>query len=267
MKVSDKLRFLIWKRTFLVLEIVLLTALGVGGATVFGAAFGFVFKNFSQKYKGATLGAATGVMLAASVFSLVIPALGDGGVICAIVTVIGILCGGAVIDLLDRVVLLLESRFFVGCAERGDLCRRRAMLFVLAIAIHNLPEGIAAGVGFGTGNTADALMIAGGIALQNIPEGMVLIAPMLSAGFSPRKTFFFAAMTGAVEIVGAVLGYFAVSLVTEILGFALAFAGGCMIFVILDEMIPEAREDGAGKSVTYAAILGFAAMLIFNSLF
>jgi ZIP family zinc transporter len=266
MRISDKSRYLIWKRTFLVLKIVLLTAMGVGGATVFGAVFGFVFKKLSEKYKDVTLGAAAGVMLAASVFSLVLPALGDGGVGRALAAVFGIFCGGAAIDLLDRAVGIIQSRA-AKCKNGADFGRRRALLFVLAIAVHNLPEGIAAGVGFGTGNTADALMIAGGIALQNVPEGMVLVAPMLSAGFSPRKTFLLAAMTGAVEIVGAFLGYFAVSAVSEILEFALAFAGGCMLYVIFDEMIPEAREGGGGKAVTYAAILGFSSMLIFNALF
>ena len=96
---------------------------------------------------------------------------------------------------------------------------------------------------------------------------MVLISPMLSAGFSPRRTFFYAALTGAVEIVGAFVGYFAVSLVSEILGFALAFAGGCMLYVIFDEMIPEARECGNGKVANYAMLLGLCAMIIFNSLF
>ena len=241
--------------------------MGVGGATVFGAVFGFVFKNFSEKYKGVTLGVAVGVMLAASVFSLVIPSLETGGIFAAPIAASGILVGCIIIDILDRAVATVDFKISAKCEGSFDCGRRRALLFILAIAIHNLPEGIAAGVGFGTGNTADALMIAGGIALQNVPEGMVLIAPMLSAGFSPRRTFVFAAMTGAVEIVGAFLGYFAVSLFTEILGFALAFAAGCMLYVIFDEMIPEAREDGGGKAATYAALIGFSAMLIFNALF
>lgn len=244
-----------------------MTALGVGGATVLGAAAGFVFKNIAMKYKGTVLGAAVGVMLAASVFSLVIPSLETGGELAAMTAALGILIGGASIDFLDRIVRLPYTAAFSKSEDGTDCAKRRALLFVLAIAVHNLPEGIAAGVGFGTGNTSDALMIAGGIALQNVPEGMVLIAPMLSAGFSPQKTFFLAAMTGAVEIVGAALGYFAVSIVTEILGFALAFAAGCMLYVIFDEMIPEMREDGNVKAANYAALAAFSAMLIFNSMF
>jgi ZIP family zinc transporter len=136
----------------------------------------------------------------------------------------------------------------------------KVLLFVLAIAIHNLPEGIAAGVGFGTGNTGEAITIAAGIALQNIPEGMVIIGPMLAAGMSHRRTFLAALMTGVVEVVGALLGYFAVTLSTAVLPFALAFAGGTMLYVISDEMIPETHHDDA-QGVTYALLAGFCLML------
>ena len=138
----------------------------------------------------------------------------------------------------------------------------KVLLFVTAIAIHNLPEGIAAGVGFGAGDDSQALLIAGGIALQNIPEGMVIIGPMLAAGVSPKKTFLCAAMTGVVEIVGCLLGYFAVSLATAILPFALAFAGGTMLYVISDEMIPETHAHGSERGATYALLVGFCLMLL-----
>ena len=138
----------------------------------------------------------------------------------------------------------------------------KVMLFVIAIAIHNLPEGIAAGVSFGTGNTGHALTVAGGIALQNIPEGMVIIAPMLSAGVSPRKTFLCAMVTGLVEVVGTLIGYFAVSFSSTILPFALAFAGGTMLYVISDEMIPETHSHGNERGATYALLVGFCVMLL-----
>ena len=140
------------------------------------------------------------------------------------------------------------------------------MLFVLAIAIHNLPEGIAAGVGFGAGNTAEAFLIAGGIALQNIPEGMVIISPMLAAGISPKRTFFYAALTGLVEVVGTLIGYFAVSISAAILPFALAFAGGTMLYVISDEMIPETHAHGSERGATYSLLIGFCLMLVFDVL-
>ena len=143
----------------------------------------------------------------------------------------------------------------------------RVLLFVLAIAIHNLPEGIAAGVGFGSGDTTQALIIAGGIALQNIPEGIVIIAPMLAAGISPRKTFILAMITGLVEVVGTLIGYFAVSISTAVLPFALAFAGGTMLYVISDEMIPEPHSHGSERGATYALLVGFCVMLVVDVLF
>ena len=136
------------------------------------------------------------------------------------------------------------------------------MLFVIAIAKHNLPEGIAAGVGFGSDNVSEAFLIAGGIALQNIPEGMIIIAPMLSAGITPRKTFICALATGLVEVVGTLLGYFAVSIASAVLPFALAFAGGTMIYVVSDEMIPETHAHGSERGATYALLVGFCIMLI-----
>jgi ZIP family zinc transporter len=138
----------------------------------------------------------------------------------------------------------------------------KVLLFVFAIAIHNLPEGIAAGVGFGSGNDAQALIIAGGIALQNIPEGMVIIAPMLSAGVSKKKTLVIALITGLVEVAGTLIGYFAVSIATVILPFALAFAGGTMLYVISDEMIPETHAHGHERGATYALLVGFCLMLL-----
>jgi ZIP family zinc transporter len=146
--------------------------------------------------------------------------------------------------------------------HNGNEKINKVLLFVLAIAIHNLPEGIAAGVGFGSGNTNDALLIAGGIALQNIPEGMVIIAPMLAAGIKPGKTFICAAATGLVEVVGTLLGYFAVSIASSVLPFALAFAGGTMLYVISDEMIPETHAHGAQRGATYALLAGFCLMLV-----
>ena len=257
---SRFLNYLIMKRDFLILEIVLLTAMGVGGATVVGAVIGFLFKNISERYKGATLGSAAGVMLSASVFSLIIPSLEYGG--SALLTVLGIFCGGVTIDLLDRAVQCIGRKI----SSTPDVGRQKVLLFVAAIAIHNLPEGIAAGVGFGSGNFSDAMMIAGGIALQNIPEGMVLISPMLSAGFSAWHTFAFAALTGLVEVLGAFLGYYAVSAVLGLLPFALAFAGGCMLYVIFDEMIPEARLCGNGRGANYSAFFGFSAMILFDAI-
>ena len=248
------------------MEMVLLTALGVGGATVIGAVIGFVFKKNSQKFSDITLSFAAGIMLAAAVLGLILPSLEYGGRFPLLITVAGIFAGALGLNLIDKLVPHLHR--LVGsdieAHKNGDLSR--ILLFVTAIAIHNLPEGIAAGVGFGSDNPSGALLIAGGIALQNIPEGMVIIAPMLSAGVTPKKTFICAMFTGLVEVVGTLIGYFAVSIASVILPFALSFAGGTMLYVISDEMIPETHSHGNERGATYALLVGFCIMLIFDTL-
>ena len=247
------------------MDMVLLTALGVGGATVIGAAIGFVFKKATHKFSDIVLAFAAGIMLAAAIFGLIIPSIENGmkyGIgISLIITVAGIFSGAICLNLVDKLVPHLHKLAGDDIESHKSTNLSKVLLFVTAIAIHNLPEGIAAGVGFGSGNTAQALIIAGGIALQNIPEGMVIIAPMLATGMKPKKTFLIAAMTGAIEIVGTLIGYFAVSVATFILPFALSFAGGTMLYVISDEMIPETHAHGAERGATYALLAGFALML------
>ena len=243
------------------MRMVLLTALGVGGATVFGALIGFVFKNISHKFSDTVLSFAAGVMLAAAVLGLVLPSIEYGGRFGVIICVAGIFVGAFCLNLVDKMVPHLHKLVGPDIEEHHNPQLSKVLLFVTAIAIHNLPEGIAAGVSFGAGDNAQALIIAGGIALQNIPEGMVIIGPMLSAGVSPRKTFVCALATGLVEVLGTLLGFFAVSVASVILPFALAFAGGTMLYVISDEMIPETHHSGEG-GVTYALLAGFCLMLV-----
>ena len=244
------------------MELVLLTALGVGGATVIGSLIGFIFKNISHKFSDIILSFAAGVMLAAAVLGLIVPSLEYGGKYGILITVAGIFAGAVCLNLIDKLVPHLHK--FVGNEPEShqNANLNKVLLFVLAIAIHNLPEGIAAGVGFGSGDTTQALIIAGGIALQNIPEGMVIIAPMLAAGIRSGKTFILAMITGLVEVVGTLIGYFAVSISTAILPFALAFAGGTMLYVIRDEMIPETHAHGSERGATYALLIGFCVMLV-----
>ena len=244
------------------MELVLLTALGVGGATVIGSLIGFIFKNISHKFSDIILSFAAGVMLAAAVLGLIVPSLEYGGKYGILITVAGIFVGAVCLNLIDKLVPHLHKIVGVEPESHHNANLYKVLLFVLAIAIHNLPEGIAAGVGFGSGDTTQALIIAGGIALQNIPEGMVIIAPMLAAGISPRKTFIFAMITGFVEVIGTLIGYFAVSISTAILPFALAFAGGTMLYVISDEMIPETHAHGSERGATYALLIGFCVMLV-----
>ncbi len=248
------------------MELVLLTAAGVGAATVLGAVIGFLFKNISHRFSDIVLSFAAGVMLSAAVLGLVLPSLEYGGSYGILITVAGIFVGALCLNLIDKLVPHLHKMVGADLEDHQKTNLSKVLLFVAAIAIHNLPEGIAAGVGFGSGDNTQALIIAGGIALQNIPEGMVIIGPMLAAGVTPRKTFFFAMLTGLVEVLGTLIGYFAVSISTVLLPFALAFAGGTMLYVISDEMIPETHAHGSQRGATYALLVGFCVMLITDTL-
>ncbi len=244
------------------MKLVLLTALGVGGATLFGSALGFVFKKISHKFSDIVLAFAAGIMLCAAITGLILPSLEYESFSPLLITVLGVFAGALFLNVLDKLVPHLHRLAGIDQEQHSENSQKlnKVLLFVLAIGIHNLPEGIAAGVGFGGGDNAQALTIAAGIALQNIPEGMVIIGPMLAAGMRPGCTFACALATGVIEVLGTMLGYFSVSLSTAILPFALAFAGGTMLYVISDEMIPETHHDDA-RGVTYSLLAGFCLML------
>ena len=245
------------------------TALGVGGATVIGALIGFLFKKTSHKLNDIMLSFAAGVMLSAAVVGLIVPSLEMGGKFGIITAIVGIFVGASVLAIIDKVVPHLhkmENGSIEGINPEKKARVNKVLLFVIAIGIHNFPEGLAAGVSFGTGDVGRAVSVALGIALQNIPEGMVIIAPMVAAGISRRRTFFIALLTGLVEVVGTMIGYFAVNISTFVLPFALAFAGGTMIYIISDELIPETHSHGYEHASTYALLVGFAFMLAFDFL-
>ena len=246
------------------MTMVLLTALGVGGATVFGALIGFIFRKLSHRFSDIVLSFAAGVMMAAAVLGLILPSIDYGGNWGLLITCAGIFVGALCLNLVDKLVPHLHNMMGADIEPHQNGQLSKVILFVAAIAIHNLPEGIAAGVSFGTEDTTQALLIAGGIALQNIPEGMVVIGPMLAAGVPPRKTFIIGMLTGLVEVVGTLIGYFAVSVASAILPFALAFAGGTMLYVISDEMIPETHAHGNERGATYALLVGFCLMLVMD---
>lgn len=241
--------------------LVLVTALGVGGATMFGALIGFFFRKIPHRFHDAMLGFAAGVMLAASFVGLIMPGIELGNIW---IVIVGVFAGAVFLNLLDRFTPHRHVIIGNDMEPHQKTRLKKVMLFVLAIAIHNFPEGIAAGVGFGADNTSTALTVAAGIALQNIPEGMVIIGPMLAAGVSQRKTLLIALSTGVVEVVGTLIGYFAVTLSQALLPFALAFAGGTMIYVISDEMIPETHAHGYQRMATYFLILGITVMLLMD---
>ena len=248
------------------MQLVLLTALGVGGATVIGSVIGFFFRNISHRFNDIILAFASGVMLSAAVTGLILESLEYEGNFTPLITVAGIFSGAVIIHLFDKIVPHMHR--LAGIKEGENVSKKeqisKVLLFVTAIAIHNFPEGIAAGVGFGTGDVSQALTIALAIALQNIPEGMIIIGPMLSAGISPWRTFVTATATGVIEVIGTLIGYFATTISTAILPFALAFAGGTMLYVISDEMIPETHSHGNSRGVTYSLLLGFCTMLILD---
>lgn len=239
------------------MKIVILTALGVGGATAVGAVLGFIFRGISERVSNFILALSAGVMLCSAVTGLILPAAEFGTGVC----IVALLIGAVVINLLDRAVPHLY-----GGSRDSDRRYERIMLFVTAIAIHNLPEGIAAGVGFGTGDIGDAMLVASGIALHNIPEGMVIISPMLAVGMRPRRVFAIALITGLFEVIGTLLGYFAVNVSLSVLPFGLAFAGGTMLYVIVDEMIPETHSGDDHRGATYSLLAGFCIMLLLGAL-
>jgi ZIP family zinc transporter len=249
------------------MEIVFLSAIGVGFSTILGALIGFILKKPSMKFNNIMLSFASGVMLAASIWGLIIPAI-ECGKYSFIITVIGIFCGALLIELCNKAVPHLHS---VTGLDDGHMSKNedkinKVLLFVIAIGVHNLPEGLATGVSFGTGNINDAIMVALSIELQNIPEGMAVILPMMSVGISTKKSVLFALFTGAIEIIGTLLGYFVVNIAMFILPFALSFAGGTMLQVVNCEMIAEIYSKENNKLPSYALLLGFSVMLVLDSL-
>ena len=231
-----------------------------------GALVGFIFRGITHRCADAVLAFAAGVSIAAAVLGLILPSLEYGGALGPLISVVGIFVGALCVNLLDGAVPMAHK--FVGLGGGGKIDDRsgRVLVFVMAMAIHNLPEGIAAGVGFGSEDISAGILIALGIAIQNIPEGMVIIAPMLSLGISPRRTLICALATGLVEVVGTIIGYYAVTVASAILPFSLAFAGGTMLYVVSNDMIPESHSHDGGRASTYALLAGFSLMLVVSAL-
>lgn len=237
------------------MKIVLLTALGVGGATVMGSIIGFLVKSVPRRFSELLMSFAAGIMLSAAVWGLIIPSMGGYSAKEIAVSALGVFLGAGFIGICERLVPHLH---FVADTEGGEELDG-VLLLVTAMTIHNLPEGIAAGVSLGTGDLSGALSVAGGIALQNIPEGMAVVPPMLLAGISRRRTFFISLMTGFSEVIGTFIGFHGVTVFSSLLPITLAFAGGAMLYVIADEMMPRAAKQG--KTATYILLLGFCLML------
>ena len=259
----------------------IIASLCAGLATGIGSVPIFFTKKISKKVLDLLLGAAAGVMLAATSFSLIVPAIekGGGGVRGATITLIGILCGGFFIDFIDKFFpdTNLLSNAVNGNGHNGISINpslntnynpklRKVWLFVLAITVHNFPEGLAVGVGFGDGDIINGLSLAIGIGLQNLPEGLAVALPLLREKYSKGKAFFIALCTGLVEPIGGLLGVALVQISRPILPFALAFAAGAMLFVISHEIIPETQnQEGHSKLATHALLVGFVVMMFLDN--
>ncbi|MFZ5944462.1 MAG: ZIP family metal transporter [Bacillota bacterium] len=262
----------------------ILASLGAGIATGVGSLPIFFTRNVSKKLLDALLGAAAGVMLAATSFSLILPAIekGGGGIKGSTIALVGILCGGIFLDFVDKFfpdTNLLANAVFEnenggnGNGEGGFLKNiasnprlRKTWLFVIAIAIHNFPEGLAVGVGFGDGDISNGLSLAIGIGLQNMPEGLAVALPLLREKYTKWKAFLVALLTGLVEPLGGLLGVGLVQISKPILPFALAFAAGAMLFVISNEIIPETQNQRShSKLATHALLIGFVVMMFLDN--
>lgn len=249
------------------MQIVLLTALGVGGATVIGAVIGSFFRDVSHKENDIILSFAAGIMLAAAVIGLILPSMELVGKSGIWLPIVGIFAGAFFLNMMDRLTPHLHKLSGVDMEEhKNNRNLNQAMLFMLAVALHNLPEGMAAGVGFGNDDVHAALTVAIGIALQNIPEGIVTVSPLIMAGVSKRRAFALSVLTGLVEVIGTFIGFYVAAVSEHILPFALAFAGGTMLYIISDEMIPETHSHGYERAATYSLLTGFVVMLIMDTL-
>jgi len=237
-----------------------LASLAAGLATGVGALPVLFVKRPSKRYLDLMLGFAAGVMLAATAFSLLIPAIEDGG---AWVAVSGLLLGALALHLIDRFV---PHEHFIRGHEGPSSRLRKIWLFVIAITIHNFPEGLAVGVGFGSGALSPAIALAIGIGLQNMPEGLAVALPLVGEGYSRRRALLYATLTGLVEPIGGLIGVALVLIARPLLPWGLAFAAGAMLFVISDEIIPESHRNGHERLATFGVMIGFAVMMLLDVL-
>lgn len=245
-----------------------ISAAGLSLATIIGALLGFIIKAIPHKWNDAVLGYCAGIMMAASTIGLIVPAAESAGLGRWWLILIGVVCGMLFLNLLDLFTPHLHK--ITGLDEeehKNNASLNHILLFVMAIALHKLPEGIAAGVGFNSAETSDAWTVTLGIALQNIPEGMVVIAPLLVAGVSKLRTFVISLIIALLEVVGVWLGYGLGSISEVLLPVMLSMAGGAMLYVVSDEMIPETHSHGFEKTATYALVLGFVTLVFLEMAF
>ena len=242
-----------------------ISAAGLCGATIVGSILGFAIKELPHKWNDTVLGYCAGIMLAASTLGLIVPAFAMTAPWWLVV--VGVMCGALFLNVLDLVTPHLHH--ITGLDEeehRNNASLNHILLFVMAIAPHKLPEGMAAGVSM-SGEGASSWTVSFGIALQNVPEGMIIIAPLLLAGVKRMRTFVIAIAIGLLEVIGVWIGFAMGSASETFLPIMLGFAGGAMLYVTSDEMIPETHAHGYQKQATYALLLGFMTLLLMEQFF
>jgi zinc transporter, ZIP family len=247
------------------------------GLTAIGAAFVFFFKTINQKVLNSMLGFASGIMIAASFWSLLSPAIEMAtsmGVPPVLPAVVGFLGGGLFLFTVDRILPHLHQGLATSEAEGIKTSWQRSVLLVMAITLHNIPEGLAVGVAFGAlglaGSPATlgaAIALAVGIGIQNLPEGAAVSIPLRREGMSRIKSFVYGQASGVVEPIAGVFGALLVIAIQPILPYALAFAAGAMIYVVVEELIPEAQQHGSSDYSTMGAMAGFAVMMLLDVAF
>lgn len=246
-----------------------ISAIGLCGATMLGSLLGFGIKELPHKWNDTVLGYCAGIMLAASTLGLIVPAFEGAGNDGWWMVVIGVMAGALFLNVLDLVTPHLHHITGLDAEEhRNNATLNHILLFVMAIALHKLPEGMAAGVSMSDVTSGEASWaVSFGIALQNIPEGMVIIAPLLMAGVTRVRTLVISLAIGLLEVVGVWLGFALGSASATFLPIMLGFAGGAMLYVTSDEMIPETHAHGYQKQATYALLLGFMTLIILERFF
>jgi len=242
-----------------------ISAVGLCGATIVGSILGFLIKELPHKWNDTILGYCAGVMLAASTLGLIVPAFEQ--TTCWWIVVAGVMAGAFFLNVLDFVTPHLHHITGLEAEEhRNNASLNRILLFVMAIALHKLPEGMAAGISM-SDTMSTSWSVSVGIALQNIPEGMVIIAPLLMAGVSQIRTLVISITIGLLEVIGVWLGFALGSISEALLPVMLGFAGGAMLYVTSDEMIPETHAHGYQKQATYALLLGFITLILLEKIF
>lgn len=255
-------------------EQALLAGLFTWAITALGAAMVYFFKEINKRVLNGMLGFAAGVMIAASFWSLLAPAIemSEGGPVPVwIPPAVGFVLGAVVLYFMDKMIPHLHMNFPKSEAEGPKTSWHRSILLVSAITMHNIPEGLAVGVAFGaayagleSASLASAIALAVGIGIQNFPEGAAVSVPLRREGMSRKKSFWYGQMSGMVEPVAAVIGAAVVLVAAPVLPYALSFAAGAMMFVVVEELIPESQRGGLTDFATMGALAGFTVMMMLD---